>query len=390
MSLKAERSHGDKKRVLLVVRWPVGGIRTFIRYVYRNFDPLEWHFTIIAPDLDEMRILVNDLSNQNMDYIPVCGIPNDGSSGIWRMFYCVSLLLIENKYDLIHSHGFTSGMCSVVPSLLLGIPHLMTSHDVFNENQFNGISGNFKRFGMQCLFTMIDKIHSVSHDAKDNFITYFPSLSGDMKNIVVKNGIEIDRFLDAEPRDLRAELNLGSNTFLIGFMGRFMTQKGFRYLIDAMELLNQKEKLPKRPIVLTFGQGGFVREEIKSIKERGLENMFLFMPFTSNIASTIKGIDVIVMPSLWEACPLLPMETLVCGKPIIGSNCIGLREVLKNTPALMVQAGNEQELTEALRVLIINEMNEVFDLFVDEAVKRFDVKNQSREMMVLYDKMIHN
>lgn len=386
MFQKADNLLVDKKRVLLVVRWPVGGIRTFIRYVYRNFDPSKWHFTIVAPDLEEMRVLVDDLSDLDVVYIPVCGIPTDGSSGFWKMFRHVSSLVIKGKYDLVHSHGFISGMCAAVPAFFRRTPHLMTSHETLHDKQFAGLKGRVRRLGMEWLFGLVDKVHSVSHDAQANLFEYFPSLARkERKCVVIPNGIEVERFLEAQPRDLRAELGLGDDVFLIGFMGRFMAPKGFRYLVDAVEILRHEKNLPKRPLVLTFGGGGFIREEKQAIKERGLEDNFYFMPFTSNIAGTIKGVDVVAIPSLWEACPLLPMESLVCGTPLIGSDCVGLREVLQGTPANVVKTKNGDMLAAAIEKEVRKPAKKIFVSFVDEAAKRFDVRNQSLNLLALYE-----
>ncbi len=43
-------------KVLLVVRWPVGGIRTFLRYVYGNLSAERYSLTIISPEADEILI----------------------------------------------------------------------------------------------------------------------------------------------------------------------------------------------------------------------------------------------------------------------------------------------------------------------------------------------
>jgi hypothetical protein len=39
-------------KVLLVVRWPVGGIRAYIQYIYSQEVFTNCDFTIIAPDLE--------------------------------------------------------------------------------------------------------------------------------------------------------------------------------------------------------------------------------------------------------------------------------------------------------------------------------------------------
>jgi glycosyltransferase involved in cell wall biosynthesis len=368
----------------------VGGIRTFIRYVYRNLDPKQWEFAIVAPDCDELRIMMNDLADLDPDLVPVGGMPEDGSSAFWRMFRCVTAQLAKKNYDLVHSHGFTSGISAAIPALMWRTPHLMTSHDVINEGQFEGTKGKLKKGIMGSLFGLIDTIQSVSYDAQNNFMGYFPGLGRRKdKCVVIPNGIEVERFELASPRDLRAELGVGEDVFLIGFLGRFMSQKGFRYLVDAIDLLCQDANLPKAILVLSFGGGGFIREEMAAIEERRLEKYFRFMPFAPDAAGTIKGLDAIAMPSLWEACPLQPMEALVCGTPFIGSDCLGLREVLQHTPARIIPSGDSEALAKAIMDEILYPSKEEALAFREQAAARFNVKQRVEEIEMLMMKCIN-
>jgi glycosyltransferase involved in cell wall biosynthesis len=327
---------------------------------------------------------MEELSGQEVHFIPI----GNNSTPIRFFFEAVSTIL-RNRYDLVHSHGFTAAMCAAFPAFLKGTPHIMTAHETLNEKQFRGLKGWLKRFSMSYLFSLINQIHSVSHDAQDNLLEYFPSLprySG--KLIVIQNGIEVKRFADAVPRNIRGELGLADDVFLIGFLGRFMSPKGFRYLVDAVEKLQAAKNLPKKPLVLTFCEGGFIREEKQAIRVRGLERYFRFMPFTSNVASTIKGLDVVVMPSIREACPLLPMEVLVSGVPFIGSNCIGLREVLKDTPAIVVEKADASDLAEALIREMKSSSKETFANFSEEAAMMFDVTKTSKSLEESYNSII--
>jgi glycosyltransferase involved in cell wall biosynthesis len=238
---------------------------------------------------------------------------------------------------------------------------------------------------------VIDIIHSVSYDAQENLLDYFPGLAGrGGKCVVIRNGIEVDLFAESAARDLRSELCVGSNVFLIGFLGRFMAPKGFGYLVDAIEILKREFNLPKHPLVLTFGEGGFIREEKQAIIDKGLDRFFRFMPFTPNVAGTIKGLDVVVMPSLWEACPFQPMEALASGTPFIGTDCIGLREVLRATPATVVPKANSMALAKALLKQMEHERKREFKAFMVDAGERFDVRKTRQGLLELYDRMIRH
>ena len=370
---------GGKYKILSVIRWPVGGIRTFIRYVYRNFDFRRYSFTIIAPDLPELRILLTDLDGLDLSYIPLDKNPSNIS-----FFRAVSKTIVNCKFDLIHSHGFTAGICSILGSILTRTPHMLTSHDVFRADQFKGLKGYIKKKALLLTLPTIDIIHSVSHDAQQNLIEYFPSLSIFKKKlIVIPNGIEIERFLNNNKEDLRKKLGLPSDTFLIGFFGRFMPQKGFVYLVDALDLLYKNYDLQKKPLILAFGEGAFIREEKKYVREKGLEKCICFLPFTHDISATLKGLDVVAMPSLWEACGLLAMEVMVSGIPLIATNCVGLREVINNTPARIIPPRDSQALAEA----IIKEMEapskEKMISYSTEASQLFDVKKRAQEIETL-------
>jgi len=363
--------------VLLVVRWPVGGIRTFIRYVYRNIDSSRYHFTIIAPNELELRALLNDLSSLNLSYIPV-----ERGCSASRFAKIIFETVAKDKYDLVHSHGLTAGICSILPLLLSKSPHLLTVHETLTDSHFEGSKGHLERLTLSLLLPLINIIHSVSHDAQENLLDYVFSLRMFKRKIVViPNGIEVERFLNSDRRDLKKELNLPHKTFLIGFFGRFMPEKGFVYLIDALDLLYTKYDLLKQPFVLTFGEEeGFIREGKKYVREKALEEFVYFMPFVPNVAPTIRGLDVVAMPSLWEACGLLAMEAMTSGVPLIGTDCIGLRETLQDTPSVMVPAKNSAALAEALFKEMNNPSKRKVEKFREEAARRFCVKKQAEKL----------
>jgi glycosyltransferase involved in cell wall biosynthesis len=362
-------------RILVIVRHPVGGIRTFFRYVYKNFHQKGYQFTLVAPDLPETRVLLDDLKALDLTYVPApANVSNRELSSL------VTNVTRTAAFDLIHSHGFTSGACSVFVALCNGTPHMITCHDVFTRAQFIGLIGFLKRVGLGIMLSFIDCIHCVSDDARDNLLEYLPILRLFKRKVIsIPNGIEGEGFLEVEGRDLRAEFGLPGNAFLIGFLGRFMSQKGFRYLLDALELIKQEKSLPKEPLLLAFsGQDGFIREEKENVRMRGLAKSVLFLPFVPHVGSTLKGLDIVAMPSQWEACGLLAMEAMTAGVPFVGTNCVGLREVLRNTPAYVVPAGNSLALSEALIKELKTPTTARAREFAVEAAIRFEVKERAK------------
>ena len=56
--------------ILLNVRWPVGGIRTYLRYVYRQFPVGEFEITLISPPIEEFDVIKEDLGERLTKVIP--------------------------------------------------------------------------------------------------------------------------------------------------------------------------------------------------------------------------------------------------------------------------------------------------------------------------------
>jgi glycosyltransferase involved in cell wall biosynthesis len=365
----------EKYKILVVLRW-LGGIRTFCRYVYNEFDKDRFAFTFLAPDVPEMQYLLDDLKRLEITFIPVkCDAAH--ATLDWKTVFKT---ILGGDFDLIHSQGFTAGAYSAVPAKVKKIPHIMTLHEVFTEGQFAGWKGKLKKRLVRSVVPLIDLVHCVSHSAGKNFLEYVPSMKSNCRMVVVPNGIEVERFLNSEKRNLREELSLKDDTFLIGFFGRFMSPKGFRYLVDALWILVNEKKTSKKPMVIAVNDGGFLSAEKRRIAELGLNENVAFMPFQPNVAPVIKGMDVVVMPSLWEACPLQTMESLVSGVPFIGTDIPAITEILGGTPGKRVPPRDAKSLAEAINHEMEKPSRNVAEEYSLSAADRFDVKKQASQL----------
>ncbi|WP_405420035.1 glycosyltransferase family 4 protein [Marinobacter flavimaris] len=337
--------------------------------------------TFIAPASEQLDEVLSGLPN-----ISSCINTEESTSSLAR-----SLLkaLFTHKFDLIHSHGFTAGMLAALPALLFRIPHIITTHDVLLEPQFSGLKGRLRKWVVGSLLRLATVINPVGRDAGQNLVETYPFLDRPGKVEEIQNGIDIDHFHVDRARNLRQEAELPDGSFLLGFFGRFMAQKGFRTLVDSVELWNRQH--PEDTVtVACFGWGGFIREEQADLKERGLAQFFRFFPNTNDMPAALRGVDAVVMPSRWEACPLLPMEAFVAGVPVIATRCIGLAEVTESTPAVSFEVGSAESLVGALAYFREQqpEINRAVQGYRVEAARRFDVQSTAEKLQALMDSII--
>lgn len=366
-------------KILLVARWPVGGIRTYIRYIYSQTIFANDELVLLAPNVDLAQFLAEYLPANRIRFV----IAENSDLGLRRKFM---QLVASEPFDIIHSHGFSAGAIVCSATRILPAPHIMTAHDVFRKQQFVGLKGKLKAALLNLAYRRVRCVLTVGQDAYVNFKEFMP-LFPQKKLHNIDHGVDSECFALAQTRNFRTELNEPTRK-IIGFFGRFMSQKGFLDVVKAIKILAGRIEPEEMPLVLTFGWGGFIREDYAVIDELALSAYFKQLPFTDDVAAAIKGVDLVVMPSRWEACGLLAMEVLSAGTPLIATNCIGLRCVVADTPTRVIEPYSPEQLADAIQQELAAPSTEQFSRFQNIAVERFNLVRPAQELHHYYQQLV--
>ena len=367
-------------KVLMAACSPGGGITTFFGYVYGNDAFADIDAVLAAPGEGLKGYLADKAKAERFEVRTL-------SKGAVEGIRDLRALIRAEKPDLLHSHGFRAGVLMELSRKgLRKVPHLMTAHDVFLSAQFRGWKGKLTLGALNLTYSRLDGVHAVSEDCARNFKEFIP-LVARRKVTAILHGIDVERFRDPVAEDIRGRLGLPEDAKVIGFFGRFMGQKGFRTLVDAIALLRREGRLPENAYVVTFGWGGFIREDYAYLQELGLGDVFVQHPHTDHPETAMAAVDVVAMPSRWEACGLLGMEALAAGVPIVGGKCIGLREVLAGSPAPLVEPMDHRALANALVELLRDGAKAEFRAYAPEAHERFALERPCTELRRLYSQV---
>ncbi len=139
----------------------------------------------------------------------------------------------------------------------------------------------------------------------------------DGRVLQISNGIDEAYFTVQRPP--RPKKPRGALRLL--FVGRLSKQKNLSMLLEAMAL-------SKRTLHLDVVGDGDEREDIeKTIKRLKLKNVTLHGQLERRaVLDFYKTCDALVMPSMYEAQPLVLLEAMAARIPIIGTNVIGVAE----------------------------------------------------------------
>lgn len=143
--------------------------------------------------------------------------------------------------------------------------------------------------------------------------------------------------------------------FRIGFCGRIVEEKGIDILIKAFELLQKEEN----NIVLVIGgdykeiAGGSIYPKLmKYIEQRQIDNIYFTGKIAEeNMAEFYASLDVFVLPSInsLESFGMVQVEAMMCGTPVIASDLLGVRTIVKRTGmGVIAKAGDAEDLKKCI------------------------------------------
>ena len=326
---------------LLVVRWPIGGIRTHLKYAKALAGP-------DAAPVDPLLVAIDDEDSarlaEQLAITPASNLSR-GIRSVRGMAWAAFKACLTQRVKVVHSQGFTSALLAA-PGVFLGRQrHIISVHDTVND----GFLAHTSIWVQRALGFVLSRAYAVHAVGKNSAASLrrLPFMRDANNIVLIPNGIDTAQFSQVTPRDWKSELGLASDTMVIGYFGRYMAIKGFRVLVNAIaELVKTRPDL--RLQVVSAGEGNFFREDSAYVAELGLSEVFHFIPSVDDPAPLMAGCDVIVMPSLSEAFSLLAVETLCLGVPFIVSDCPGLVEVTAGSPAKRFVSRDAKALAQAL------------------------------------------
>ena len=140
---------------------------------------------------------------------------------------------------------------------------------------------------------------------------------------------------------------------LLCFAGRLTYQKGFDVLLSAMERL--PASFLDRLELHVFGQGEQLDGYVARVQAGRLPVHF-HRP-VHGVSQMFSGFDAVVMPSRYEGLPLVAIESLAAGVPLIATTAPGLDEVLPSQWPLAVPPDDPKALVDVLIRLVDNRVD---------------------------------
>lgn len=214
----------------------------------------------------------------------------------------------------------------------------------------------------------IDLIVTVSNYVKKR-LTDFGYPKSMMK--VIHNGVDVQKF---------KPIKTPSSPYLL-HVGRLSYYKGTSTLFDVAEIL--ESKYPEVTIKLI---GGKIKK-----KKTGIENI-PWVSFKKLIKLYSNAIGVITPSIRPEPFPLVPLEAMACGTPVVASKIGGLKESIEEgETGFLTLPGNANQIVEAIVQLYENtSLREKMGKKAREHIKEnFSLQKMGESYVKTYKQLLH-
>lgn len=209
----------------------------------------------------------------------------------------------------------------------------------------------FYKMLIRHLYRKSDYNIAVSEGAKSDLSKY----CGLPKNkiITIYNAVDTDKVRRESNEKLENDLEeilRDRNTKKIVTSGRLTEQKNHELLIRAYKKIKDRSNTK----LLIVGQGE-KKAELQALANRlGIGDEVLFLGWRKNPFNIIAQCDLFVLSSNWEGLPLVIIEAMSLGTPVISTDCpSGPREILEDGKyGILVKPKDENKLADAITELI--------------------------------------
>lgn len=253
---------------------------------------------------------------------------------LWRLFR-------KFKPDIIHFND--PCLNGIIAGRLAGVAALIMTHHTPELNRRYNFKGRFiERIAFRhckLFFLFTSEYDRKTGIRKDKILP--------KRSFVIACGLPPERFNDRyDKKEIYEEFSINEGYHLVGNIARLSIQKGQQYLIEAAALVIKQIKSIKFFIV---GEGELEEKLIALVKEKGLEDYFVFTGYRNDIPRMLSVFEILVMPSLFEGFSYATVEAQAAGVPVIATAVGGMRHsVTHGKTGLLIPPADPEALAEAI------------------------------------------
>jgi D-inositol-3-phosphate glycosyltransferase len=271
------------------------------------------------------------------------------------------------RYDLIHSHYWLSGMVARRLKARHGIPFVHTMHTMarvknstLSEHQTS--EPNDREHGEAAIVADADVLTANTPDEAAELQQHYGATTEQIR--IVPPGVDLHTFHPCDQSHNRDQLGVDQERQIILFVGRIQPLKAPDVLIRAVAELSEADpsRRDRLRLIIIGSPSGPDSEWSATLaplaRDLGVDDLVIFRPHSprADLFRWYCVADVVGVPSYNESFGLVALEAQACGRPVVATDVGGLRHAVRDqVTGLLVPGQDVEAWAGALGKLLDNE-----------------------------------
>ena len=301
-------------------KWIGGGVESVIMNYYENIDRTKFQFDFICDD-DSTNIPYEKIEKLGGKVILVPPYQK-----VFKYIKTLKKIFKENNYKIVHSNINTLSVFPLYAAKKAGVPvRIAHSHSTSNKKEWkkNAVKNVLRPFSKKNA-----NVYFACSELAARYL-FGNKTFEEGKVTIINNAINLEKFKfnQGKREKLRKELKIKDDEFVVGHIGRFVSQKNHTFLID---IFNELRKENNKAVLLLIGQGPLQDQIKEKVRELGIEDSVRFAGQVDNASDYYNAMDVFVLPSLYEGLGMVLIEAQANELPCIASTEVPKKASVSN------------------------------------------------------------
>ena len=219
------------------------------------------------------------------------------------------------------------------------------------------------------------------------------------KTAVLYSGVDTRKFASdehdsAQRRRVREELGLPADCTLVGAIRNLHRLKGYTYFLEAAAQI--KSRVPSARFLVVGSRldtdPGYWDHLQRLIEQLGLTQDVVFTGFREDIPAILSALDVFVLASIEESCPVALLEAMAMKVPVVATDVGAVSELVVHNQTGFVVPPHDAGAIARAALTLLEKPRERLDAMVKAGWERveamFDIDAIARRQKQIYEKLI--
>lgn len=266
-------------------------------------------------------------------------------------------LMRRERYMIVHAHTAKLELIGQLAARLAGVPIVLyTNHGLYFRTQMRPSRRWFLMQMARVAGRLSDHVFSQSAEDIDTALQY--GIYRADRISYLGNGIDVarfdsNRFTPEQIRGKKLELGIPQDHRIVGMVGRYVWEKGYREFFEAASLVASATSAVS---FLTVGVSlASERDPVDFglLKPLGIEDRVVVLESRQDMPELYALMDVVVLPSYREGFPRTLMEAAAMSKPTVATDIPGCREaVIEGYNGFLVPTQESRSLADRIKRLL--------------------------------------